>query len=56
MLDPEQLKSVVIAVRDCEGGTEAELEKAVEERLKAVWASAVKPEVECVTVCFHFFM
>lgn len=47
VVDPEQEKTVVIAVRDCEEGTEAELEEAVGERLKALWKAAVKPEV-CV--------
>lgn len=45
VVDPEQRKTFVVAVRDCEDGMEAELEKAVGARLKAVWAAAVKPEV-----------
>ena len=51
----------MIAVRDCEDGMEAELEKAVGDRLKAVWAAAVKPEVRlrCApatrTVCFIIY-
>lgn len=45
VVDPEQQKMLVIAIRDCEDGMEAELEEAVGERLKAVWAAAVKPEV-----------
>eukprot|EP00904_Undaria_pinnatifida_P007557 jgi/Undpi1/3931/HiC_scaffold_16.g07299.m1 len=44
VVDPEQQKMLVIAIRDCEDGMEAELEEAVGERLKAVWAAAVKPE------------
>lgn len=35
----------MVAVRDCEEGDEAELEKLVGERLEAIWAAAVKPEV-----------
>ena len=45
VVDPEQQKTFVVAVRDCEDGMEAELEKAVGQRLQAVWAAAVKPEV-----------
>lgn len=45
MVDPEQQKTFVVAVRDCEDGDEAELEKRVGERLQAIWAAAVKPEV-----------
>lgn len=45
MVDPEQPKTFVVAVRDCEDGDEAELEKRVGERLQAIWAAAVKPEV-----------
>lgn len=45
VVDPEQQKTFVVAVRDCEEGDEAELEKLVGERLEAIWAAAVKPEV-----------
>lgn len=45
VVDPEQQKTFVVAVRDCEEGDEAELEKLVGERLQAIWAAAVKPEV-----------
>ncbi|CBJ31119.1 RHD3b, RHD3/Sey1 family GTPase involved in the ER-to-Golgi traffic [Ectocarpus siliculosus] len=44
VVDPEQPKTFVVAVRDCEDGDEAELEKRVGERLQAIWAAAVKPE------------
>lgn len=47
VVDPEQQKTFVVAVRDCEDGDEAELEKLVGERLQAIWAAAVKPEVSC---------
>lgn len=40
-----------MAVRDCEDGDEAELEKLVGERLEAIWAAAVKPEVRPVRKC-----
>lgn len=36
----------MVAVRDCEDGDEADLEKLVGERLEAIWAAAVKPEVK----------
>lgn len=45
VVNPEQQKTFVVAVRDCEDGMEAELEKVVRERLQAVWTAAVKPEV-----------
>lgn len=48
MVDPEQQKTFVVAVRDCEEGDEANLEKLVGERLEAIWAAAVKPEVSSV--------
>eukprot|EP00752_Nemacystus_decipiens_P014316 g12735.t1 len=44
VVDPEQQKTFVVAVRDCEEGDEADLEKLVGERLEAIWAAAVKPE------------
>lgn len=58
VVDPEQQKTFVVAVRDCEDGDEAELEKLVGERLKAIWAAAVKPEVSIVScrVLVHVFL
>ncbi|CAM9173676.1 unnamed protein product [Hapterophycus canaliculatus] len=44
VVDPQQQKTFVVAVRDCEDGDEAELEKLVGERLEAIWSSAIKPE------------
>lgn len=45
VVNPEQQKTLVVAVRDCEDGMEADLETIVAKRLQSVWAAAVKPEV-----------
>ncbi|CAM9636157.1 unnamed protein product [Discosporangium mesarthrocarpum] len=44
VVDPEQPKTLVVAVRDCIEGTGDEVKEAVSNRLGAIWKGIVKPE------------
>ncbi|CAM9418344.1 unnamed protein product, partial [Choristocarpus tenellus] len=44
VVDPEQQKVLVVAVRDCNEGSEGDVRQAVGNRLSTLWADAVKPE------------